>query len=387
MRIEVEPIKLGNIDLEQVRMTGQVMGLKTKSVYILKTHQYEVMTLMAKAATLEGIIFSFLNKDILLSFIDLKDLVVFLVQEDLIRNSGWLSYFQQTQQAQAKEDETLFDKIRSFFGEDEMPTHEIQEELRKIPFMRSLQKDVLEIMLSQMRVVHAPAGVSICQEGQVQRSLFVLLKGQASILKKEGLKNPKKLAILTEGSVFGEVGFFLGEPRTAEVVTDKASTVVRLKYQPEIFDKLIEQETARNLQKRFWVIHALMKSKTFSAIPDDCFDALVFAGEIRTFPADTLIFKQGDLAQSTFLIIQGGVVVVKDQANLRVLGQGDSFGEVALMINSGVRSATVKTQKETTVLEIRSENFYRLLSRNLVLGSEFEKIAVGYLRGDFAKAI
>jgi cAMP-dependent protein kinase regulator len=213
------------------------------------------------------------------------------------------------------------------------------------------------------------------------------MKGQCSVLKrKTETAKPKRIATLTEGSIFGEVGFFLGEARTADVVTDTNCQIIRLKYQTEIFDKLIQKETARNLQKRFWVIHSLLKSKTFQGIPDDCFDALVFAGQLKVIPPDTTIFKQGDNGESAFVVVQGQVVVVKDNQSVRVLGQGDSFGEVALMLNQGKRSATIKTQTETVALEIPFDRFYQLLAHNLMLACEFERIALGYIRSDHQRA-
>jgi CRP-like cAMP-binding protein len=384
MRIELESIRLAHLNLEQVRMSGQLASLKSKNSYKLKTHQFEVLNLMEKNFSIESIIRHFFNKQILLSFRELKDLLTFLVMEELLINDGWREYFLALEPKAAEPVKIgLLEKIKSAFTkEDEEPSQDIKEELKKVPFLRGLQPQVLETMLSEMRVIKSPPGIAICTEGQTQRSLFVMLQGQAAVIKKSGLPAPRKVATITDGAVFGEVGFFLGEPRTADVVTEKTSTVVRLKYQKEVFDRLISQQVARNLQQRFWVIHALMKSKAFSAIPDDCFDALVFAGELKLIPAETFVFKQGDEGDSCYVIVQGNVVVVKDQQNVRVLEQGDSFGEVALLLNKGKRSAGVKSQKETLVLEIPAERFYHLLSQNLALAVEFEKIAIGYLKSD-----
>lgn len=387
MRIEKESIHLGSLNLEQVRISGQVIGLSTKKNYALKKYQFEMLNLMEKGFSIDGIIQHFLGKKILISFNEFRTLIQFLISEDLLLNDGWSDYFNESLPEQNK-DEGILTKIKSIFtpGEKETST-DIKEELKKIPFLRSLHPDVLNTMLKEMRTIETPAGIAVCQEGQLQRSLFVMIKGQAAVIKKKGYAKPRKVATITDGAVFGEVGFFLGEPRTADVITEKPSQIIRLKYQPEVFDQLIEKEAAKNLQKRFWVIHSLLKSKTFSAIPDDCFDALVFAGNVKNFPSETTVFKQGDEGDSCYVIVQGSVVVVKDQKTVNVLGQGDSFGEVALMVNNGKRSATVKTQTETTVLEIPIEKFYQLLGNNLVLGCEFEKIAINYMKTDLAKSL
>lgn len=388
MRIETEAIRLGKLNLEQVRLSGQIVGAITRKNLILKRHQFEMLNLMEKGFSIEGILQHFLSKKILISFGEFKELLKYLVDEELIINENWKSYFQEMEVRNiTKKEEGFLQKIKASFTAEAAPTGDVKEKLKKIPFLRSLSPEVLEVLLAEMRVIDSPAGIAVCTEGQLQRSLFVMLQGQAAVVKKAGFPAPRKVATITDGAVFGEVGFFMGEARTADVITEKPSTIVRLKYQPEKFDHLISQETARNLQKRFWVIHALMKSKTFSSIPDDCFDALVFAGELRLIPADTFIFRQGDEGDSCYLVIQGDVVVVKDQKNIRVLGQGESFGEVALLINHGKRSAGIKAQKETLVLEIPVDKFYQLLMKNIALGVEFEKIAVNYTRSDLAKSM
>jgi CRP-like cAMP-binding protein len=69
-------------------------------------------------------------------------------------------------------------------------------------------------------------------------------------------------------------------------------------------------------------------------------------------------------------------VVSQKGKSIRVLSQGDCFGEMALIINQGKRTATVKAQTEVIAMEIPSEKFYKLLSENLWLACEFERIAL-----------
>ncbi len=380
MKIEREVIQFGPLNLEQVRLNGTILGMKQKQTFQMNDLQIDMLSMLYQGKTIEAVVQTFLLKRILISFISLAALIEFLVQEGLILNPGFHSYF-----AEMKEEKShgLVDKMKAIFKNEQVPPEQIQNELKNLPFLRSLDPAILKVFMDQMRVIQSPPGIAVCQQGQLQRSLFVLMKGQCAVLKKKNeTAKPKRVATLTEGSIFGEVGFFLGEPRTADVVTETNCQIIRLKYQNEVFDKLIQKETARNLQKRFWVIHSLLKSKTFQGIPDDCFDALVFAGNLKTIPPETTVFKQGDNGDSCCVVVQGQVVVIKDNQAVRVIGQGDSFGEVALMLNQGKRSATIKTQTETVVLEIPFDRFYQLLAHNLMLACEFEKIALGYLQSD-----
>ncbi|MGZ5279297.1 MAG: cyclic nucleotide-binding domain-containing protein [Pseudobdellovibrionaceae bacterium] len=380
MKIEKEKIQMGPLNFDQVKMNGKIIGQKQKQSLILSPLQIEMLGMMHQGQSVEGIVQSFLLKRVLISFIALADLIEFLLAENLILNPAFHSYF--GGQEAEKEDQGFMQKIKSIFKTEEAPPQQVKEELKKLPFLRSLDPEILNVFLSHMRIINTPAGITVCQQGLWQRSLFVLLKGQAYVVKRKNAPKPRRIATLSEGSIFGEVGFFLGEPRTADVITETSCQIIRLKYQADIFDRMIEKETARNLQKRFWVIHSLLKSKAFQSIPDDCFDALLFAGELKTIPAETIIVRQGDPGETCYVVVQGSVIVTKDTKTVRLLGQGDTFGEVALMLNRGKRSATVKSQTETVVLEIPFDRFYQLLSHNLMLACEFEKIALQYTQGD-----
>ena len=49
---------------------------------------------------------------------------------------------------------------------------------------------------------------------------------------------------------------------------------------------------------------------------------------------------------------------------------------MALMISQGKRTASIHTETEGIVLEIHRNQFYKMLSENLLLACEFEKLAV-----------
>lgn len=383
MKIEKEKVQLGPLNIEQVKLSGKIVGVRSPRNFPLSDLQTEMLAMLHQGLTIEAIVQTFLLRRVLISFIALTDMIQFLVQEGLISNPTFRSYFSPREE---KEEPGLLDKVKGVFKNDDLPPEQIKNELRKLPFLRSLEPEILKVFLDQMRIISSPSGIAVCQQGQLQRSLFVLLKGEASVIKRDNAPKPRRVATLTDGSIFGEVGFFLGEARTADVITETHCQIIRLKYQTEIFDKLIQRETARTLQKRFWVIHSLLKSKTFQSIPDDCFDALVFAGHVKTIPANTVVFQQGDAGDSCYVVVQGSVLVNKNGQNVRVLSQGDTFGEVALMLNQGKRSATIRTQTEAVVLEIPFDGFYQLLSHNLLLACEFEKIALQYFHADRERA-
>lgn len=383
MKIEKEKILLRPLNFGQIKLSESISGLKQNKNLKLSALQMEMLELMAQSFSIEDIVQFYLAKKSLISFQELLNLIQFLLHEDLIQNPLFHAYFGEIQSSH--QEPGLVDQILSVFQSENKSSQQIEQEIKQLPFMRSLEPELLDVFLKNMRIVDTPSGVTVCKEGDLQRSLFVLMNGQASVIRKGISGQKKRLAVLTSGSIFGEIGFFLGEPRTADVVTDQRSLIIRLKYLPEVFDPLIKKDSARNLQKRFWVIHSLLKSETFKTIPDDCFDALVFSGQVRQIPAGTYLCKEGEIGSSCFIIVQGTTVVSQKGESIRVLGQGDCVGEIALLASQGKRSATVQAQNDVVVLEIPFENFYRLLSQNLVLACEFEKLAFSRLQSDHSR--
>ena len=81
----------------------------------------------------------------------------------------------------------------------------------------------------------------------------------------------------------------------------------------------------------------------------------------RQFPRGSLILSQGDVGEALFLIKSGQVkvtVVAEDgrEVILSVLGSGSFFGEMAL-VDDEPRSAHVIAMEETTLLQLRREDF------------------------------
>jgi CRP-like cAMP-binding protein len=379
--------------MDQVLLSQQLLGTKSKRNLALSSTQLEILPKL-EGSSIHDIIHSYMRNRLLISFQALYELIQFMVSEKLILNPALQVYFSQY----PKEEPGLFEELISkVVGPDTSGIH-LKTELQKIAFFRSLEAPLLETFIDHAKMIETPADILVCQTGQKQRSLFVMLRGEASVYKsgeasvykrgeasvyKRDSKNQRrKVATLKEGSVFGEVGFLLGEPRTADVITDQKSVIARIKYVPEIFDSLIQKEKARHLQKRFWVIHALLKSEIFRELPSDCFDSLLFAGTLRSFSSDSLLCREGDSGTSCYVVVQGNLVVSKGGKSIRVLQQGDCFGEIALLLSQGKRTASVLSQTEVLVLEIPADKFYQLMADNLLLACEFERIAKSRIERD-----
>jgi CRP-like cAMP-binding protein len=383
-KIEAIPLELNGLDFEQVKSQKQILGLHTKKRLLLSEPHVQMLQLIQSKASIEQIGEWFLKKNYVLSYLQLRELLKFLSEEKLLGPLSVVQHLHENFENQTAQNltESLWDK---FFSSNPKTQIDPKTEIQKIPFFRSLEPETLSLFLQNMKVVEVPANIAICTEGQDSRGLFVLLSGSANVIKAHRSGRKQRVATLHAGSVFGETGFFLGEKRAADVVTTSPSTIVKFKYSAEIFEDKVLKEKAKSLQRRFWLIHALLKSEVFKDLPSDCFDALLFSGQIKDIPAGVPICREQEPGNTCYIVIQGELVVSQKGKSLKILGQGACFGEVALILSGGLRTATVTAQIQSLVMEIQSQNFYKLLNQNLALACELEELALSRYREDQAR--
>ena len=82
-------------------------------------------------------------------------------------------------------------------------------------------------------------------------------------------------------------------------------------------------------------------SAPHAALPADVLGELAAAGSVRRVSARTILFRQGDAAQDMFVIEEGSIQVHFDEGKpAKTLGAGTLLGEIALLTEKGLRTAT-----------------------------------------------
>ena len=78
------------------------------------------------------------------------------------------------------------------------------------------------------------------------------------------------------------------------------------------------------------------------------------------------IFREGEMGSSAYIVQSGGVKITKkindEKKHLATLGQGEIFGEMAL-IDSTARMASAEAAGEATVIVVTKEMFEQKLSK------------------------
>jgi len=111
----------------------------------------------------------------------------------------------------------------------------------------------------------------------------------------------------------------------------------------------------------------LQQMPIFGAIQDDALRFLLEPVPSITVPAGQFFFRERDPADCMYVLESGRVAVLKDWAGrelvLHHLGQGDCFGEMALL-DLFPRSASVRAVDECRAMALTSAHLYRLFEHS-----------------------
>lgn len=103
------------------------------------------------------------------------------------------------------------------------------------------------------------------------------------------------------------------------------------------------------------ILNFLKTNWLFSDLTDEQLKNLISISEVKTIPANTYVVKEGATDRDAYIILEGEVEILKRhekiEHHLSILKVGETFGEMGF-IDSGPRSASVKTLKEVQLLVI-----------------------------------
>ena len=123
-------------------------------------------------------------------------------------------------------------------------------------------------------------------------------------------------------------------------------------------------------------VELLRRIPMFAKVDPPKLKLLAFASERLVFTADQELFRQGDMADAAYIIIDGEaeVIVETPRGPLRVatLGPNDVVGEIGIICDVP-RTATVRATARLTTLKITKDLFFGMIS-------DFPTMAVEIMR-------
>jgi CRP-like cAMP-binding protein len=104
----------------------------------------------------------------------------------------------------------------------------------------------------------------------------------------------------------------------------------------------------------------LSEARLFDGVDADGMDRIAAVAVEVEFPADHVIARQGEIGTGFFVVIEGGVRVVRDGGTIATLGPGDFFGELSVL-DGRPRVAQVVADGPTTCLALATWDFEAVL--------------------------
>lgn len=237
-----------------------------------------------------------------------------------------------------------------------------------LPLFADLERDAFVELVELSDYLELKEGETICKEGEGGDKIFVLVAGKAEVTRQvEG--QPKTLAFLGGGSIFGEISLLTGAPPSSTVTAVTDCDVLEIERAdlnelarkhpavPQALTTFAQQRMARNL---------VATSPLFAHVPEAERAALLSRFSFRGLGPGEQVIKEGEPVQGLVLVLAGELVVQKEDpaggvVSLSILREGDLAGEIGLL--KGLRAtATVAATRKTAIAVLDRPNFESLLT-------------------------
>lgn len=258
------------------------------------------------------------------------------------------------------------------------------EGLPAIPLFSQLSRDAFVEFTRQVHVRAYDAGAVIVHEGEEGSSMFAVVQGSASVIRKgpDGVR--EVLAQLPEGSFFGEMALMADVPRVATVIAAEESLIMEF-TRHKLKDIEKQYPSVTRVLERFYrermLANTLRVSPILRLLTPEQKQSIAEMFKTRSFKPGTVLLHQGQKSDALFLLLRGRCTVLHHAPDGKAttvgeLREGDLFGEISLMLNIPV-TATVRAITACTVLRLTRANVESVIHHNpavrqalIKLGSE-----------------
>ena len=139
--------------------------------------------------------------------------------------------------------------------------------LKGIELFESLSVGELAAIGSVVEEVDYPAGEIIIKEGDAGDTLFLMVKGEVSVIKDMGERDEVEIDRMKDGEYFGEMALFEDTSRSVSIRTEKPSAFMVL-YKQE-FKEIVREypqialEICKILSQRIRHLHQKIEDRDF----------------------------------------------------------------------------------------------------------------------------
>ncbi len=251
-----------------------------------------------------------------------------------------------------------------------------------VPLLSDLDEQELQSLLPHIQSRTFPEGSLICQEGKTGDSLFVISRGEVSVIKKTPEGREVSVCSLREGNFFGEFGFFVDQKRHATVKAVIECEILEISR--DVLNKIIEthprvKEVLQNLFEERIMDNFFALSPLFSSLTPQERGQILRRFFLRKIPEGTLLFRGGDPPASLYMVRSGQVEIFTQtrqgkKVSLAFLESGNFFGEIGPLFGKP-RTASARATRPTELMELTKEDFNACLRRFPALQTKLKEIS------------
>lgn len=251
-----------------------------------------------------------------------------------------------------------------------------------VPLFQGVGRDTLLFLVHQSALRKLGPKTHVIVQETFSDELFVLLEGEVLVQKRQLTGAVQEITRLGAPTVFGENTLLANTPRSADVVTTAASRVLAIPR--KVVEDLLQHKTLRAdadaFLDRLMLGQYIASSELFREAPKEVISLFFNEGQVLSLPAGRQVVEQGRTDKDFYLLIRGKVDVIASGRILAELGQGDFFGEMALIMNTP-RTASVMTKEPCRLLKLSANQFWSVLSRHASIALYLETVSENRLAG------
>lgn len=263
------------------------------------------------------------------------------------------------------------------------------------PFSRIPERDV-EQLASKVSVMTYPSGSVLGIQGETTLEQMLVIRSGSVELFFEDRGQKRLQGTLNPGEIFGAISILMNlglSIRTAKVRDDATLYVLPKKtfvdlcnrhasvyeYFAETFNERMVDESHAAIIASSQAFTFLSEVDPFSFLPEE--ELKKIAGELSTvhYPKDTVVLVQGQSRVDGLYIVQKGAaeryyVEGNEKILQGLLGEGDTFGGISMLLNDLIAVRTLRTTESTYFYKLPQRTFFALCNRYEVFSEYYTDI-------------
>jgi len=240
----------------------------------------------------------------------------------------------------------------------------------EIPLFSDLNVEEFKRVVAKFQIGTLPKSITVIKEGSRGDSFFIIAGGKVRVYKwSANQKRKMTLAVLEEGSFFGEFAFLTNSTRSASIETLEECVLLRINRKD--LEEIIKafphvQKVINDFYKKRVLDTLLTISPLFQSLADDERSDVISRFENVELDTGDVIIREGEEGKALYVIKHGSIEVsvkrpgTAEKLVVATLREGDFFGEISLLQHKPT-TATCTAQVPTSMFRLPKAAFNELI--------------------------